>query len=189
MFMHTRQRLLILLLVFLSGISFGQSVYVTRSGQVSFFSKTPVEDIKATNKKVYSTINTETGALQFLLKIMDFEFKYSAMQDHFNDEDYMHSAKYPNALFKGVLLNKDSVDFNKPGTYSSLVDGELTMHGVTNKVKTRATLVVCNGQITGTAVFNVKLVDYQIKVPQIVFKKIAEVIEVRVSCIYQPYKN
>jgi len=87
------------------------------------------------------------------------------------------------------LLNKDSVDFYKPGTYSSLVEGELTMHGVTNKVKTRATLVVGNGQIIGTTIFNVKLVDYQIKVPQIVFKKIAEVIEVRVNCSYQPFKN
>jgi polyisoprenoid-binding protein YceI len=187
--MHILQRWLILFFIFLSGMSFGQSVYVTRNGQVSFFSKTPVEDIKATNKKVYSTINTETGAVQFLLKITDFEFKYSAMQDHFNDEDYMHSAKYPNALFKGILLNKDSVDFYKPGTYSSLVEGELTMHGVTNKVKTRATLVIGNGQIIGTTVFNVKLVDYQIKVPQIVFKKIAEVIEVRVNCSYQPFKN
>jgi len=187
--MHILQRLPILFFVFLSVISYGQSAYVTRNGQVSFFSKTPVEDIKATNKKVYSTINTETGALQFLLKMTDFEFKYSAMQDHFNDEDYMHSAKYPNALFKGILLNKDSVDFNKAGTYSSIVEGELTMHGVTNKVKTRAILVVGNGQMTGSAVFNVKLVDYQIKVPQIVFKKIAEVIEVRVNCIYQPFKN
>jgi polyisoprenoid-binding protein YceI len=187
--MHILQRLPIILLFFLSVVSYGQSLHVTRDGQISFFSKTPLEDIKAVNKKVYSTINTETGAVQFLLKIMDFEFKYSAMQNHFNDEDYMHSVKYPNALFKGVLLNKDSVDFNKPGTYSSLVDGELTMHGVTNRVKARATLVVGNGQITGTAVFNVKLVDYQIKVPQIVFKKIAEVIEVRVNCIYQPFKN
>ena len=187
--MYILQRWLFLHFIFLCGMSYGQSAYVTRNGQVSFFSKTPLEDIKATNKKVYSTINTETGAVQFLLKISDFEFKYSAMQEHFNDEDYMHSAKYPNALFKGILLNKDSVDFDKPGTYSSMVEGELTMHGVTNKVKTRATLVIGNGQIIGTTIFNVKLVDYQIKVPQIVFKKIAEVIEVRVNCSYQPFKN
>ena len=166
-----------------------QSVYLTRNGQISFFSKTPLEDIKALNKNVYSTINTETGAVQFLLKITDFEFKYSAMQQHFNDEDYMYSEKYPNALFKGKIVNKDSVDFSRPGKYSAVVDGELTMHGVTNKVKTTVAFVVNPGQFSGTSVFNVKLEDYKIKVPKIVFNKVAEVVEVRVTCTYQPYKN
>jgi len=172
-----------------SNCLFSQPLLITKTGEISFFSETPVEDIKAVNKKVYSTIHTETGSIQFLLNISEFSFKYAAMQKHFNDEDYMYTEKYPNASFKGSMINKEAVDFTKEGTYKVLVEGDLNMHGVTNRIKTKATFDVRNGMISATAVFPVRLEDYKIKVPKIVIKKIAEVIEVTVNCQYQSIKN
>jgi polyisoprenoid-binding protein YceI len=166
-----------------------QSVFFTRTGNIQFFSQTPLEDIKATNKKVYSSLNTETGSLQFLVQINQFEFKYSAMRDHFNEEEYMDSKKYPVAEFKGKITNLSSMDLTKNDMYSAVVEGQLTMHGVTQPVRAAASLTVNNSQIIGVAKFYVRLEDYTIKVPKIVFKKIAEVVEVTVNATYLPFKN
>ena len=177
---------------FFTGMMVGaiaQPVLITKNGSIQFFSATPIEDIKAINNKVYSSLNIETGSLQFLATIKYFEFKRSAMQKHFNDEDYMHSEKYPTSAFKGSIIDKESVDFTKDGSYSAIIEGDLNMHGVTRKIKTKAIFDIRNGLIAAQATFPVRLEDYNIKVPRIVIKKIAEVVEVTVSCQYQPSKN
>lgn len=178
--------------VFFMGVmtlSIAQPVLITKNGSIQFFSATPIEDIKAINDNVYSSLNTQTGMLQFLATIRNFEFKRSAMQKHFNDEDYMHSEKYPTSAFKGSIIDKESVDFTKDGSYSAIIEGDLNMHGVTRKIKTKAIFNIRNGLIAAQATFPVRLEDYNIKVPRIVIKKIAEVVEVTVSCKYQSTTN
>ncbi len=178
--------------VFFMGVmalSIAQPVLITKSGSIQFFSATPIEDIKTVNNKVYSSLNTQTGVLQFLSTIRNFEFKRAAMQEHFNDEDYMHSEKYPTAAFKGNIIDKESVDFTKDGSYSAIIEGDLNMHGVTRKIQTKASFEIRNGRINAQATFPARLEDYNIKVPRIVIKKIAEVVEVTVSCQFQTAQN
>ncbi len=179
----------LLIVLLLHSVVYSQSFFITRNGTIQFFSKTPLEDIKAVNKNVYSSLNTATGSLQFLVQIPKFEFRYSAMRNHFNDEDYMDSKKFPTADFKGKITDLSTIDFTKNGSYNVNIEGPLTIHGVTKTIKTLASITVNNGQITGAATFPVKIEDYNIVPPKIVFKKIAEVVEVTVNCIYTPYKN
>jgi polyisoprenoid-binding protein YceI len=160
--------------------------HITRNGKVSFFSKTKIEDIKANNNEVFSSLNTQTGALQYLVLIKSFQFKNAAMQQHFNDKEYMNSKEFPKSEFKGTITNLSTINFKKDGSYPATVEGDLTMHGVTNKVKTNGSITVKGGKITSTAVFNIKLVDYGIKVPTIVTAKIAETIEITANCSYEP---
>lgn len=166
-----------------------QENYMTRNGQISFFSSTPLEDIKATNNEVASVINSKTGSIQFIVLIKSFQFKKAAMQGHFNGKDYMDSDRYPKAELKGTIANISSVNFSKDGTYPVTVEGTLTMHGVTNSIKTNGTISVKAGVISSSAVFNIRLADYKISVPSIVSKKVAEKVEVTVNCTYQPYQQ
>lgn len=175
--------------VLFHSLVYSQSFFITRNGTIQFFSKTPLEDIKAVNKNVYSSLNTATGALQFLVQIPKFEFRYSAMRNHFNDEDYMDSKKYPTADFKGKITDLSTVDFTKNGSYNVNIEGSLTIHGVVKTIKAPASITVNNGQITGASTFSVKIEEYNIVPPKIVFNKIAEIVEVTVNCIYTPYKN
>lgn len=162
-----------------------QDNYITRNGQISFFSTTPLEDIKATNNEVASVINRSTGSVQFIVLIKSFQFRKAAMQDHFNGKDYMDSDRYPKAELKGTITNISSVDFTKDGTYPVTVEGALNMHGVSNKIKVQGNILVKKSNISSTAVFTINLTDYKISVPTIVSKKIAEKVEVTVNCNYQ----
>lgn len=165
-----------------------QENYMTRNGQISFFSTTPLEDIKAVNNEVASVINRKTGSMQFIVLIKSFQFRKAAMQNHFNGKDYMDSDRYPKGELKGTITNINTVDFTKDGTYPVTVEGTLSIHGVSNKIKTTGNIIVKGNSLTASAVFTIRLADYKISVPTIVSKKVAEKVEVTVNCNYQLYQ-
>ncbi len=157
--------------------------YYTKNGNISFFSKTSMEDIKADNNQALSVLNVQTGELQFSLLIKSFHFEKALMEEHFN-ENYMESAKYPKSGFKGNIADVSKVNFTTDGTYPVTVSGDLTMHGVTNKVSTSGKIIVKGGKITGTAVFKIALADYKIEIPKLVENNISKTIEITVNSLY-----
>src|SRR4051812_8786294 len=93
-----------------------QDKYFTRSGKVSFFSKTDMENIEAVNTKGTSTLDTKTGQLEFAVLMKAFEFEKELMMEHFN-ENYVESDKFPKSVFKGTIDDISSVNFQKDGIY------------------------------------------------------------------------
>jgi polyisoprenoid-binding protein YceI len=182
-----KQLSFVLTLIILCYTATAQDTQLTRNGKISFFSTTPVEDIKATNNEVSSVLNTKTGALQFIVLIKGFQFKKAAMKEHFNQKQYMDSDNFPKSEFKGTITDLSKISFTKDGVYPVTVDGTLTLHGVTNKVKTSGTITVKDGKISSNAVFKIKLSDYKITVPSFVTTKVAETVEITVACNYEPY--
>ena len=154
--------------------------FMTKSGTIKFFSETPMEKIEATNRQVNSALDFSNGNFVFKVLIRGFEFEKALMQEHFN-ENYMESEKYPNSTFNGKINNIKDVNLQKDGVYKVVVEGDLAMHGVTNKVKVNGTLEVKGGKVLGKAVFNVAPKDYNINIPKAVINNIAEAIQVDVS--------
>lgn len=157
--------------------------YYTKNGNISFFSKTAIEDIKADNNQVMSVLNVPTGELQFSLLVKSFHFQKALMEEHFN-ENYLESNKYPKSTFKGTVTDISKVNFAADGSYPVNVSGDLSIHGVTNKVTTKGTITIKAGRITGTSVFVVALADYKIAVPKLVENNISKTIEITVNCSY-----
>jgi polyisoprenoid-binding protein YceI len=106
------------------------------------------------------------------------------MQQHFN-ENYMESEKYPYAIFKGRII--EELDLSKPGVYSVNASGTLTIHGVDQDRKLSGKLTVGENSLVLETSFDVMLIDHKIEVPKLVFKKIAEKIEVSANINYTPY--
>lgn len=171
----------VLLIVTLSYVTGQAQKYMTKNGNIKFYSETPIETIQAENSQVNAAFDTQTGDLVFKVLIKSFQFPKALMQEHFN-ENYMESDKFPNATFKGKVTNMTSIDFTKEGTYEALLEGDLTLHNVTKKISEKGTFTVKPGdKIHGTSKFNVKPSDYEIKIPGAVVKNIAESIEVTVD--------
>lgn len=175
-------------LLFIAASVKAQDIHLTRNGQITFFSTTALEDIKAANNEVSSVLNTKTGALQFLVLIKSFQFKKASMQEHFNQKNYMDSDNFPKSEFKGNIIDLNKIDFKKDAVYPVTVEGNLTLHGVTNKIKTTGTVTVKDGKISTTSKFNIALADYKVTVPAFQASKIAEAVEVTVNCNYEPYQ-
>ena len=155
----------------------------TKNGNISFFSKSPLENISADNNQVMSVLNQQNGEMQFSVLIKGFHFKKSLMEEHFN-ENYMESNKYPKANFKGNISDLSKIDFSKDGNYAVNVSGDLTIRGVTKKVSAPGTVQVKGGKVTAESKFPLRLADYNITIPKLVKDNIAEVVDVTVSCGY-----
>jgi len=178
-----RYILFLLVAVCLVHTAFAQT-YVTRNGQISFYSKTSLEDIKAVNKQVFAAIDLSKKTVAFSLLMRGFLFDKQLMQDHFN-EIYVESEKFPKATFNGSFTGNVE---NKPGKYPVQIEGKLTLHGVTQTVTLPAVLDVQSGGLSATAAFSVKPGDYKIDIPSVVKDKIAQQIAVQVSIACTPLK-
>ncbi len=177
---------LFITLVLISAFAAVQAqMLISKDATISFFSKTPMEDIDATSKTAASGINIKTGEVIFKVNNNSFQFKKKLMQEHFN-ENYMESDTYPTSEFKGKIM--DAVDLSKPGTYNVAVKGNLQIHGVTKTYQTQAKITVTADAVTASTTFRVKLEDHKIKIPTIVIAKIAEVVDIKINAIY-PTKN
>lgn len=164
-------------------------VWFTKTGAVSFFSHTSVEDIKAANNEAVSFIDAAKGEFRFQVLIKGFKFPKASMQEHFNGESYMASDKFPKAEFKGSIAKGAVINFKKDGIYKVEVEGEMTMHGKTQPIKVPGTITIKNGIPSVDAVFMVKRSDFGIDVPSFTAAKIADAIEVTVKCQYEAYKG
>jgi hypothetical protein len=158
-----------------------QERFATRNGHIAFHSSTPIENIDADNRKVTCVWDATTGAMEFAALIKAFEFEKALMQEHFN-ENYMESNTYPKATFKGKLSGVTADELHAAGTYVVTVAGDLTIHGVTKAVSLPGKVVVdAAGVVKATSEFIVKPEDYDIKIPGMVRKQIAETIKVTVD--------
>ncbi len=153
---------------------------------LSFFSEAPLENISATSKQGVSAIDSETQSIYFKVAIQTFEFKKALMQGHFN-EKYLESDRYPYAEFKGNI--QESIDFDKKGISTVTANGELSIHNVTKSYTVQAQLKINDKGLTAEATFPVSLKDHDIKIPRLVIKNIAEVVEVTVVAHYNVPTN
>jgi polyisoprenoid-binding protein YceI len=177
------KRLIIAILLFstVSTASFAQK-YLTRTGKVSFFSTTPIENIEAFNNETASILDGKSGDIVFQVPVKSFKFEKETMQEHFND-DYMESSKFSKSEFKGRIADISKVNFSKDGTYNVVAKGKLSMHGVTRDVSVPGTIVIKGSEATLNAKFDVMPSDYNIKIPSIVASKIAKNIQITVNSI------
>lgn len=179
--------ILILMMAMATAHASDAQVWFTKTGVISIYSHTEVEDIKASNYEVVSFIDAAKGEVRFQLLVKGFQFPKAAMQGHFNSEAYMDSDQFPKSEFKGTIDNLTAVNFSKDGSYAVTVTGDLSMHGITKKIKQGGTITVKAGKISANTVFNVKRTDYGITVPKFNAAKIADDIQVTVKCDFAPY--
>lgn len=183
------QKLSILLAAFVLslGTSYAQ-IYTAKSGatNITFFSSSPLEDITATNKGGVIVFKATTNEIQIKLAIMNFKFKNALMEEHFN-ENYMETEKFPNATFKGKI--NEAVDLTKEGETKVTVTGKMEIHGVTKDETYEGTITKKGNDIIIKTKFKIKLVDYNIKVPSLYVKNIAEIVDVDVVSTLEPYQK
>jgi len=172
---------LIVILTCLSTLSWAQK-FKTEKTFVSFFSDAAIEDITAENKAAAGIFNSATSEIAFSIPIKEFQFAKSLMQEHFN-EKYMDSEKYPKATFKG---NINGFDAQATGAQQVKAAGKLTIHGETKDIDVPGTIEKQGDKFVMKSKFIVKLEDYKIKIPQLMWQNIAEQVEVTVDFTFSP---
>ena len=158
---------------------FGEDIYFTRSGTISFFSSTPIEDIKAINEQSTCVLDLETGDVSFRIPIRGFIFKNALMQAHIK-ENYLQSDTDPNASFTGSIEGWKDITLTEKLQPVSL-KGTMTIHGVSKDIAESGNILMKENRVIGAATFKITVADYKIEIPKIVRDNIAKVVDVTVD--------
>ena len=172
---------LLLLLTITGWLAYAQK-YTSEKSVIVFFSKASIESFEATNLKGSSIFNAANQEIVFAVPIYEFEFDKPLMKDQFNSK-YMESETFPKSTFSGKLTGYQPATVGEQTVHAV---GKLTMHGVAHEVDIVGTALNEGGKIKMKSVFRVKLEDYKIKIPKIMWQKIAEEIEVKVEFVFNP---
>ncbi|CAI8372312.1 MAG: Uncharacterised protein [Owenweeksia sp. TMED14] len=168
------------LIVFLLSFStlFSQKM-ISKKSYVHIYSYTPIEDIDASLNDGLAILSTDTKEVAYILNIQSLTFKNALMQEHFN-ENYIESEKFPKATLIGSLSG--DVNFSKTGIYNLSVKGKLKMHGVEQVISVPIELNILEDlSVSLKTDFLVKLEDFGIRIPKLMFTRIAEEIKVSVE--------
>ena len=153
---------LVLALVFAAGAAFAQKKLHHQQPflLMPLHQKMPYPGQK--NKTVIGSIDTQTGAVAFEAAVKNFAFSNPKIQEHFNAPNWMSSDQFPKFTFTGTIDKVNKVKFDKNGTYTVKVNGNLTVKGISKPSKVQGTVTVADGKIKVAANFKIKLEDYNI---------------------------
>jgi polyisoprenoid-binding protein YceI len=152
------------------------------SATIAFDASTAIDELpKAENKTAIAAIDPSKNTVQFEAAIKNFAFSNPKIQEHFNQKNWLNSDEFPKATFSGVITNPSAVNFKKDGSYTVNVEGDLTIKGKTQKVKTPATIVVAGNTVKANAAFNIKLADFGVEGQPITAGKVAGEPKITVS--------
>ncbi|RNC88489.1 MAG: YceI family protein [Winogradskyella sp.] len=154
--------------------------FIDKQGIITFeASEEAFEPVKATNSSVTMILNTETNEIAALALMKGFRFRNSLMEEHFN-ENYIESETYPKAKFIGRLLDFNYSSLSDSDT-SVVVDGKIVLRGKEKQIRTTLNTKKSNGSIILQGSFKVTPADFDIEIPSIVRKKIANEIIVTLN--------
>lgn len=178
--------LIIIPLLLMVGNLYSQTQYYSKNTQIRFLSKAPIEQIEAVHKTATTVLDLKTGAIQFAVLMAGFNFEKAMMQQHFN-ENYAESDRYPQAIFKGTIINFAPTAFEQNGSYEVEVEGIMTLHGVSKSMKAKGRIVRKDKQLQISSNFTLLLPDYKIKNDKL--QQISNQIQVQVEANLQPLQK
>jgi polyisoprenoid-binding protein YceI len=176
-----KKTILFLSFVALTGSLLAQKK-TTTSATIAFDASTSLDALpKAENKTTIAAIDTKTGTIAFEATVKNFTFSNPMMQEHFNGNNWFNSDVFPTFTFKGKINDLSKVDFNKDGSYTVEVTGDLTIKAVTKQVTTPATILIKGSTLAATAGFSIKLADFGITGVPVDAGKVAKEPKITVS--------
>lgn len=156
---------------------------IARQGQVSFFSYTSVENIKAQNNQVSSIIDKSSSRIAVSMLMNAFVFEKALMREHFN-ESYIETDIYPKATFEGEILDFDPV-LNTPQV--KIIKGVFTMHGVSEELEIKTKIEPKGNVLILSGTFETLVENYDINIPPLLAGNIAKTITIDFTIEHEPY--
>lgn len=69
------------------------------------------------------------------------------MQSHFNGNNWMNSDQFPKFTYTGTIDNFSKIKLSKDGVYTAKVNGNMTIKGITKKIKVAGKITVAEGKL------------------------------------------
>jgi polyisoprenoid-binding protein YceI len=147
-------------------------VFETRAGYAEFESKASIESFKGISRNLSGQLALADSSLDFFLDLNTIATGIT-LRDRQMRENFLETEKFPFAEFTGKFYN--AIDLTKETPQKIFVRGTFTIHGVSKELDVVAT-VTPKGRtsLLATATWPLKLSDYGIEVPSLLFYRLNE---------------
>ncbi len=164
--------------------------HIDRSAKnlVKFISDAPFEDFEGITERIDGYVfwpgETLSDEIDPAGSDIYFEIELASLKtgiglrDKDMREDYLETDKYPYASYSAKISNIERLGENRFRIYS---DGEFTVHGMSRPVSISATAIIDKATIKVNSEFEVRLTDYDIEIPKLLFLRINETIEIELE--------
>jgi polyisoprenoid-binding protein YceI len=170
----------ILILIFLFASIFLQAqehfVDKQKNNLVKFISKTPIESFEGVTNQIdgymYWDNDDLTNKSQLYFEVnLDALDTGIGLRNRHMKENYLETFRYPYAQFNGKVVKEEKVSDIKSKV---TVEGEMFIHGVAKKINLQGTVEKNKPSYRIQTEFTIKLSDFKIEVPSLMFMRISE---------------
>ena len=161
--------------IMLMTLSFSQNLDLS-SSEIKYYGYHVMHNWTGTSTQARSQIfyddATKTGSVTIRVRLDSFDSKLSSRDS--NMLYYTDALDFPEVVFKSTQANVDRD--------SVFIEGDLTFHGITKKIKTSAYIQLDkNPTVNGS--FRIKLSDFNVRRPSLMFIQIKD--EVRIDYLFK----
>ena len=168
----------LLFLLLIAGFVYAGEYHVDKDKKnlVKFISDAPIEDFEGVTDKIdgyvywEDSIYTKNSEIYMEVNLNTLDTGIGLRNRHMR-ENYLETDQYPLTHFKGKIVSDRVAN---DSTVSIDAEGEIFIHGITKPLTVKADLIKKSGGYRIQTNFIVKLSDFQIEIPSIMFYKIDE---------------
>lgn len=171
----------ILLIILMSTIAppVMAQVFGTDKGYAEFESKASIESFKGISRNLAGQLSLADSTLDFFLDLNTIVTGIT-LRDRQMRENFLETEKFPFAEFTGKMYTK--IDTGTEAPQKVFIRGNFTIHGVTKELDVIATLTPKGrNSMLATASWPLKLTDYNIEVPSLLFYRLNETLILTVN--------
>lgn len=160
-----------LVAMFLCYSALGQE-FLTKNGEVTFLSKAPLNEFEGKSNVLNGLIDLDKNLLDFFIDLNTLKTGIGLRDSHMR-ENYLETDKYPFAEFTGKLEKIPELMLGEK--MPTKASGTFKIHGVERQIEVSGFLTkIQNGMIELESSFDIRLSDYKIPIPKLVFYELAE---------------
>ncbi|SHN21608.1 Polyisoprenoid-binding protein YceI [Cyclobacterium lianum] len=157
----------------------GAQEFKTTAGEVEFLSQAALNEFTGKSDKLHGLIDFEQNLLDFYIDLNSLRTGIGLRDRHMRD-NYLETDQYPFAEFTGKLSEKVNLEQNQ--SMEVMADGIFKIHGQEKEMEVRGTLTqVGRNEVLLEATFEVKLGDFDIAIPQVMFYELSEIQKVKIN--------
>jgi polyisoprenoid-binding protein YceI len=184
---------LILFIFLLTGVVFPGEFHVDKDkkNMVKFVSDAPIEDFEGITNQIDGYVYwkdsdfTDNSDIYFEVDLNALDTGIGLRNRHMR-ENYLETDQYPITHFKGKLISNSVLNDT---TVSVEAKGDIFIHGIEQPLTVTANLIKKPEGYRIQANFIVKLSDFQIEVPSIMFYKIDENMDMQLDFYVKEMKD
>lgn len=168
-----KRRTIFILIIVLTAFSVKAEAqsFMGDKGYVEFLSRAPMLEFKGISNNLVGLINLDENVVDFYVDLNTLDTGIQLRNRHMR-ESYLETNKFPFAEFTGRL--NDDVNIGSRDVQQVSVTGIFNIHGVQRDITVDGTLQFDDNQVTLSATWEVKLEDYNIDRPRVIFYELSD---------------